>query len=116
MPDKQDDERADDGADQARALIGPIPADRLTDEGGDESVGNAEQRRENKTGWIVWSGRQQARDDAGDETDDDHPDKVHSEPREDSHRNRFSAECSRKSGHQRHNAPRGSGMRTVRIG
>ena len=25
MPDEQDDERADNGADQARALIGPVP-------------------------------------------------------------------------------------------
>jgi hypothetical protein len=45
VPDEQDDERADNGADEARALIGPVPADRLTDEGGDESAGNAEQRR-----------------------------------------------------------------------
>ena len=66
MPDEQDDQRADNGADQARALIGPVPADRLADEGGEEGAGDAEQRRENETGWIVWSRRQQARDDARD--------------------------------------------------
>ena len=102
MPDEQDDERTNNGANQARALIGPVPADRLTDEGGDESAGDAEHRRENEPGWIVWSGRQQARDDAGDKTDDDDSEIVHSEPREGSYQTSSARQCSHKTGHQRH--------------
>jgi hypothetical protein len=53
----------------------------LSDESRDKGADDAEDRGENETGGIVWSGRQEARDDAGDKTDDDHPENVHSEPR-----------------------------------
>jgi ATP-dependent Clp protease adaptor protein ClpS len=102
VPNEQDDQCADNGANQARALIGPVPTDRLADKSGDESAGDAEQRRENETGWIIWSRRQQARDDAGDKTDDDHPDNVHSAPRENSQRMNWAQQCWHESGHQRH--------------
>src|SRR3954453_10985950 len=45
MPDEQHDDRPDDGADQTCALIGPIPADRLTEVGRDERADDAENGR-----------------------------------------------------------------------
>lgn len=73
IPDEQYDQRADRGADQASALIKPIPPDRLTDERGDEGACDPEQRRENEARWIVRTWREHARDNSGDEPDDDDP-------------------------------------------
>ena len=80
MPDEEHDERTNDSADQAGALIGPVPADRLPDQCRDERAGNAEEGGENKSRWVVWSRRQKARDDSGDKADDDHPEYSHSDP------------------------------------
>src|SRR4029077_3044089 len=77
VPDEQHHKRADHGADQAGALIGPIPADRLADEGCDERANDAEHGGEDEARRIVRSRRQKTRDDAGNETDDDDPDDVH---------------------------------------
>jgi hypothetical protein len=83
VPHEQHDHRADDGADQARALVGPVPADRLADPGGDEGAGDAKQRGEDEARRVVGTGRQEARDDAGDKTDDDGPQYAHDRPRND---------------------------------
>ena len=48
VPDKQDDHGADRGGDQARALVRPVMADRLTDEGREESADDAEHRGQMK--------------------------------------------------------------------
>jgi len=48
VPDEQNDERPDRRADKSRALIEAVPADRLTDERGDESPGDAEDGGQDK--------------------------------------------------------------------
>ena len=73
VPDEQDDQRADGRGDEARALIDPVPADGLADEGGEECAGNSEQRGQDEARRVVRSRRQNARDDAGDEADEDDP-------------------------------------------
>src|SRR5580692_12480737 len=77
VPDEQHHQRADHGADETGALILAIPADRLADEGCEEGAGDAEHRGENEARRIVRPRRQEARDDAGDKTDDDDPEYVH---------------------------------------
>src|SRR5215813_14958085 len=42
VPDKQHDERPEGCADETCALIEPVPADGLADEGGDESAGDSQ--------------------------------------------------------------------------
>jgi len=79
MPDEQNDQRADDSADESGTLILPIPADRLSDEGGNKCASDAKERGENKARWIVRPRRQKAGNDASDKTDNDHPDNVHGE-------------------------------------
>ena len=79
MPDEQDDQRADDGDDHSGALILPIPADRLSDEGGNKCAADAKERGENKACWIVRPRRHNARDNASDKTNDDHSENVHGE-------------------------------------
>jgi hypothetical protein len=85
VPDEQHDQRADAGADQAGALVEPVPSDGLTDEGGEESARDPEQCRQDETARLVRPRRQEASDDAGDEPDDDDPDDVrhHDLPRVD---------------------------------
>jgi len=81
MPHEQHDQSANHSTEQTGLLSRPIPADRLADPGRYEGAGNTEQGGENETGRIVWAGRQQARDDAGDKADEDDPDNVHDDPR-----------------------------------
>src|ERR1700730_12204737 len=40
VPDEQHEQRADGRADETRALVEPVPTDRLADEGCDERTGN----------------------------------------------------------------------------
>jgi hypothetical protein len=56
VPDEQHEDGADRRSEQSRALVRPVPADRLTDEGGDEGAGDAEQGRQNEPGRIVRAG------------------------------------------------------------
>ena len=81
VPDKEDDQRADHGADKAGALVLAVPTDRLPDPGRDECPGNAEQRGENETRRVVRARRQHAGDDTGDKADDDDPENVHGDLR-----------------------------------
>ena len=76
IPDEQDEHRADRRADEAGALVGPVPADRLPDEGCEKSAGDSEHGREDETFRIVRAGRKKARDDARDEADQDDPDEA----------------------------------------
>jgi hypothetical protein len=76
VPNEQRKQRADGRADQAGTLVEPIPTDGLTDEGGEESAGDAEQRRQDEAARLVRPGREETRDDAGDEPDHDDPDDV----------------------------------------
>src|SRR4051812_30836019 len=48
VPNEQHEQRADGRADQAGTLVEPIPSDGLTDEGGEESADDAEQRRQDE--------------------------------------------------------------------
>jgi hypothetical protein len=60
VPDEQHDHRADGRADQAGALVEPVPTDGLADEGGEEGAGNAEQRRQDEAFGLVRPRRQEA--------------------------------------------------------
>src|SRR5262249_12182025 len=73
VPDEQHDQRPNRGGDKARALVGPIPADSLAEERGDERAADSEQRSEDEALRIVRPRRQETRDDAGDETDQNDP-------------------------------------------
>src|SRR5215467_13610747 len=76
VPDEQDDERAKGRRDEAGALVDPIPADGLADEGGQKSACYSKHGGQNETTRIVWSRRQHSRDDAGNEADHDDPDEA----------------------------------------
>src|SRR4051794_5697544 len=80
MIDEQHNHRADDRADQARALIGPVPAECLPEPGCDEGADNAEYAGQYEALRIVRRRRYPARDQAGDEADDDDPDVIHAIP------------------------------------
>jgi len=79
VPDEQHDDRADDGAEEAGALVRAIPAYGLADERRDECTGDAEERRQDKARRVVRARRQKARDDSGDKADDDDPNDLHGE-------------------------------------
>jgi hypothetical protein len=53
MPYEQDDKRTNRGTDQAGTLVEAIPADQLSDEGGEECACDAEHRRKDKSSGIV---------------------------------------------------------------
>lgn len=77
MPNEQDDDRADGGANQTGPLIEPIPADRLADEGCDEGAHDAKHGREDKAAWIAWTGRQPSGNKPGDKAYENDPENVH---------------------------------------
>src|SRR5215510_16070873 len=76
VPDEQHDERADGRGDKARALVDPIPADGLADEGCQKGACDAEHGGQNETTRIIWSWRKQPRNDPGDEANHDDPDEA----------------------------------------
>src|SRR3954451_16100636 len=82
MPDDEQDDGADDRADEARALIRPVPADRLPEIGRDEGPDDADDRRHDEAARVVRRGRDGAGDQAGNETDDDDPQNAHGGLRE----------------------------------
>ena len=53
MPNQEDDEGAQGGADEARALVWSIPTYALADPGGTERAGDTEYGREDKSLWVV---------------------------------------------------------------
>src|SRR6266487_6025471 len=77
VPYEQHQQRTDDRADDARALINPIPADGLAEIGRHERADDAEHRSQNETVGIVGPRRQNPRDDARDESNQDDPQDVH---------------------------------------
>src|ERR1700752_4150948 len=74
VPDEQHPQPPDGGGDETGALVRAIMADGLADPGRQERTDDAEDRRQDEAAWIVRSWRQHARDDAGDEADNDDPD------------------------------------------
>src|SRR5690242_9719342 len=77
-PDYKHDDGAHDGSDEPGTLAGMIPADRLSQESGDECTRNSEQRRQDKAGRLVRNPRMDPpRHKPGEETDDDRPDDTH---------------------------------------
>src|SRR6185503_10094458 len=81
-PHRQHDDGPDHGTDQAGALIGAVPAERLAEIGRDEGAGDAERRGEDEARRLVGAGVQEFRDDAGNEADDDKPENTHRPPPE----------------------------------
>lgn len=79
-PHHQHDDGADHGTDQARPLVGAVPAERLAEIGRDEGTGDAEGRGEDEARRLVGAGVEEFRDDAGNEADDDEPDYSHLNP------------------------------------
>src|SRR6516164_1132133 len=77
VPDEQDHHRTHHGRDKTCALIGPVPANHLADEGRKESADDAKDRREDKTLRIVWPGREKARNETGEKPDHNDPKDVH---------------------------------------
>ena len=76
IPHKQDNQRANRRADQASALVEPVPADGLTEKRSYECSGYSQRRGQYETLGIAWPGRKHARDDAGKEADYDNPNDV----------------------------------------
>src|SRR5688500_18375823 len=77
VPDEENDDRANGCADEARALVGPVPADGLADECREERSCDADDNGEDETGGIVGSRREHPGDDPGDEPDQDEPEYAH---------------------------------------
>src|SRR5262249_55720335 len=77
VPYEQDDQRAHRGGDEAGALVGPVPAEGLAQKRGEERAHDSKHGRQNETAWIVRTRRQDARDDAGDKSDEDDPENAH---------------------------------------
>src|SRR6202020_1846246 len=73
VPDEEHDDCAHDGPDQTGALVNRIQADFLADEGGDESADDAQQRRQYEPLRIFGPGRQKARNDSGNEPENERP-------------------------------------------
>jgi hypothetical protein len=67
VPDEQNHKRADSGGDEARALIEAVPTDGLSDESRNEGARYAEDSGQDEALRIVCTGRNQARDNAGNE-------------------------------------------------
>src|SRR3954465_79394 len=64
MPDDEHDDGADDRAEEARALIRPVPADRLPEIGRDEGPDDADDRRHDEAARVVRRGGDGAGDQA----------------------------------------------------
>src|SRR5262249_37525276 len=62
--------------DETSTLVEPVPADGLADEGGDEGAGDSKHGGKDEAFRLVRTRRKHARDQAGNEADDDHPDDV----------------------------------------
>src|SRR5262249_42588132 len=71
----QDDERPDDGRDEAGALTGPVEPDQATQEGGDERPSHAEECRHEEPSRIP-ARHDELRDGASHGPDDDDPDQL----------------------------------------
>ncbi len=54
VPYEQDNQRADGGGDEAGALVRPVPADCLADEGGNERTCDSQQCREEEPPLVYW--------------------------------------------------------------
>ena len=74
-PDEKHNDCADYRADKPSALARPIPPKRLTKVGGDDRTNNPENRRENEPLRFIRTRHDELSDNAGDEADDDGPDK-----------------------------------------
>src|SRR5262245_54643117 len=73
IPDKQHKHCADSRGDKPRALISPIPANRLAKPGREEGTCDAEDRGEYESGRRIRSRRKPPRDQPGDKSDENNP-------------------------------------------
>src|SRR6266511_5530800 len=76
VPDKEHEQRAKRRADEASTLIEPIPTDSLADERGEERACDSQHRCEDEAFRLVRTRGKYARDQTGNEADDDDPDDV----------------------------------------
>src|ERR1700730_2488990 len=76
VPDEQHYHRANDRADETRALVEPVPTDSLAYEGCYERAGDPEPGRQYEAGRAIRTGRDETRDDARDKANHDDPDNV----------------------------------------
>src|ERR1041384_8557734 len=79
-PDEEDNHRAYDGANQARAFSRLIPADRLAQIGGDKGSHDAKHGREDEALGLILSRGDQLSDDACNEANEDRPKDAHFSP------------------------------------
>ena len=69
VPDEQNDQRADGGANKSGELMGTIPTGGLTDISCEDRPDEAERGGEDKTLWRVRPRHEQTRDGSGNKTD-----------------------------------------------
>src|SRR5262245_5858807 len=74
--DDEQDDRADYGSDEARGFARPVPADRLTDEIGEERTRYSQEGRHDQAQLVV-ARMQRTGDHADDESDNRHPHVAH---------------------------------------
>src|SRR5262249_42618361 len=73
VPYKQNDQRTNDRADEARTLVRTIPANQLAEPGRKECACHSKHGGEQEAGRIVGTGSQKPRDNAGDKADKNDP-------------------------------------------
>src|ERR1700678_2237598 len=77
IPNEQHNNCADQRANKSGALVDPIPADRLANEGCEERSHDAEHGGEDETRRLIRAGRNQASDDTSHKSDNDDPENTH---------------------------------------
>jgi len=76
VPDEQHDDGAQGRGDESSALVSLVPADCLADECRQEGAGDAQRRGQEDAGRLLGRRREQARDDAGHEADQNDPEEA----------------------------------------
>jgi len=74
VPNEQNGKSAQRCGDETRALIGPIPPDRLTNKGSQECAEDPKRHRQDKACRLIGARRKYAGKNAGDKANHDNPD------------------------------------------
>src|SRR5262245_21086280 len=75
--DREHDDRAYNGADEAGALARLVPIERLPEIGGNERAHDAQDGRQDEARRLIVSRHEELGDDAGQKSDDDGPEDAH---------------------------------------
>src|SRR4051812_25357144 len=74
---EQQDDRADDGAEEACTLAGPVPSHGLPEIGCDERADNSQNGRQDEALGLVLAGHEELGDHADNKSNDNRPDNAH---------------------------------------